>query len=723
MHNERCCRRELAPEQQLVGMGTRGHLMKSKSDSSAPDHLAEITPEKKYEAPEPLQTNGEFVSEGRPGSHEAEEDKVQLIETLMALKESERRLQLAHAAARLGSWDWKYGDSYARCSDTFYSLHGLEPDIEGRLDLELYLSNIHPDDQPRVRELTFIATSGTPYGEIEDNDFRYIMPDGSIRWMSAYNWAIFEDGRLAGITGVTMDITDRKQSAEILRESEERFRSLLENSVDVAYRYHLPAGRYDYMSPVSEQIMGFSPHEMNEMDGDQILERIHTSDHAHYLSEMKRAQETGKGKLEYRFKGKDGTYRWLADYVTIIRDQDGLPLYRGGIIRDITERKQAEEALKESRERFRSLADAMPQLVWSSGADGVIDYYNHRLAEYDGLTPDENAGYPWEAPLHPDDLQDSTEAWKLAVQTGQTFQVEHRLRIVDGSYRWHLSRGVPLRDDSGAVIRWYGTSTDIQDLKEAEQAIASYVRKLEDSNKELQDFAFIASHDLQEPLRKIESFSRLLLERMPDNLNEQQHDYLERIGGAVDRMRTMIDDLLSLSRVSTRAKSFVWVDLNQVAADVLSNLEERIRATGGRVEVEGLPFIEADPTQIHQLLQNIIGNALKFYRQESPPIVRVRSGDVIMPRNDFTSPGRKWVELSVEDNGIGFDESRLGQVFQPFQRLVGRSQYEGSGIGLAICRKIVERHGGEITASSTPGVGSTFRILLPVYQVSSDRNV
>jgi PAS domain S-box-containing protein len=659
------------------------------------------------------------AKEARLRAAEAEERKNRLKETLAALKESERRLHLAHAAARLGSWDWIFGDTHARGSETFFLLHGLEPDPGGRLDLELYLSKIHPEDQKRVRDLTLKAISGTPYGEVEDNDFRYMMPDGSIRWMAAYNWPIIEDGILTGITGVTMDITDRKQAEETLRESEERFRSLLENSVDIAYRYNLHAGCYDYMSPVSERVLGFTPHEINEMGDTQMLARIHPDDQAPYLVELKRVNETGKGKLEYRFKEKGGSYRWLADYVTVINSEDGQPLYRGGIIRDVTERKQAEEALTESRERFRNLADAMPQLVWSSGADGVIDYYNHRLSEYDELNQAADVDYPWVAPLHPDDLTISRDAWWHAIQTGATFQVEHRMRIADGSYRWHLSRGVPLRGDNGAVIRWYGTSTDIQDLKEAEQAIATYVKKLEDSNKELQEFAFIASHDLQEPLRKIESFSRMLLSRSDENLDDQQRDYLGRIRNAVDRMRLMIDDLLSLSRISTRGKSFERVDLNQVAAEVLSDLEERIKATRAKVEIQPLPLIEADPMQIRQLFQNLVGNALKFYRPEDPPLVKVWS-HYSSGSTSTAADGSQVLELFVEDNGIGFDDSRIEQIFQPFQRLVGRSQFEGSGIGLAICRKIVERHGGEITASSTPGIGSTFKVVLPVNHSNTD---
>ena len=212
----------------------------------------------------------------------------------------------------------------------------------------------------------------------------------------------------------------------------------------------------------------------------------------------------------------------------------------------------------------------------------------------------------------------------------------------------------------------------------------------------------------------------MLLSRSDENLDDQQRDYLGRIRSAVDRMRLMIDDLLSLSRISTRGKSFEHVDLNLVAAEVLSDLEERIKATGAKVEIKPLPSIEADPMQIHQLFQNLMGNALKFYRPEDPPRVKVWSQSPSMSRSKASPDGSQVLELFVEDNGIGFDESRVEQIFQPFQRLVGRSQFEGSGIGLAICRKIVERHGGEITASSTPGIGSTFRVVLPVNHSNKD---
>lgn len=228
------------------------------------------------------------------------------------------------------------------------------------------------------------------------------------------------------------------------------------------------------------------------------------------------------------------------------------------------------------------------------------------------------------------------------------------------------------------------------------------------SNEELQQFAFIASHDLQEPLRKIKTFGDRLKVSCSDALNEQARDYLERMQNAAKRMQALIEDLLTLSRVTTRAQPFSWVSLEQVTQEVLSDLEVLIQQTRGRVEVGNLPTIQADPLQIRQLMQNLIGNALKFHRKQEPPMVKIYSQPI---RGD---DGTEFCQIIVEDNGIGFDEKYLDRIFNVFQRLHSRSEYEGTGIGLAICRKIAERHHGSITASSTPGQGARFTITLPI---------
>ncbi len=233
--------------------------------------------------------------------------------------------------------------------------------------------------------------------------------------------------------------------------------------------------------------------------------------------------------------------------------------------------------------------------------------------------------------------------------------------------------------------------------------------ELERSNRELQDFAFVASHDLQEPLRKIQAFGDRLKTKHGGQLNAEAADYLGRMQNAAARMHVLINDLLTFSRVTTKAQPFRKIDMNEIARDVLSDLEIRIQQTGGSVDVSELPTIEADPLQMQQLLQNLVGNALKFHREGIPPIIKV-SGKL-------HNNGRpQQCEITVEDNGIGFNEKYLDRIFTPFQRLHGRGEYEGTGIGLAVCRKIVERHGGTLTAKSTPGEGTTFIVTLPVNQ-------
>jgi two-component system sensor kinase FixL len=229
------------------------------------------------------------------------------------------------------------------------------------------------------------------------------------------------------------------------------------------------------------------------------------------------------------------------------------------------------------------------------------------------------------------------------------------------------------------------------------------------SNRELEQFASVASHDLQEPLRKIQAFGDRLQSLCLTELGERGGDYLQRILSSASRMRTLIDDLLSFSRITTRAQPFVDVDLATVASEVAADLEGRLEESEGRLEIGPLPTLEADPTQMRQLLQNLFSNALKFRRPEAPPVVRITARQI-------TLEGEVAWELAIADNGIGFEEVYLDRIFNLFQRLHGRNEYEGTGIGLAICRKIVERHHGRITARSQLGQGSTFLVQLPRVQ-------
>lgn len=261
------------------------------------------------------------------------------------------------------------------------------------------------------------------------------------------------------------------------------------------------------------------------------------------------------------------------------------------------------------------------------------------------------------------------------------------------------------------AVMIYRLDKNIIERKRAEMETIVYAEKLKMSNSELEDFAYIASHDLQEPLRKIIAFGERLKSKYSGILDEHGIDYIERMQNASKRMQILIEGLLMFSRVTTKGQPFVRVDLAAITRDVLSDLEVRIQESGGQVEIDKLPVLDADPLQMRQLMQNLISNALKFSQKGKPPVVRVR-GEYIQEQDLFPDNNSKFCQITVEDNGIGFDEKYANRIFGMFQRLHGKQEYQGTGIGLSVCKKIVERHGGRITASSAPGKGAKFTVTL-----------
>jgi len=386
---------------------------------------------------------------------------------------------------------------------------------------------------------------------------------------------------------------------------------------------------------------------------------------------------------------------------------------------DITDEQLKDEALQTSRDLLSSVLttslDGILVFTTVRGDGGEIEDFTCALAnpqaeKFAGRASDDLIGRRLldAMPMHRE--KGLFEAYKDVVETGEPFETEVRYdgEPVSG---WFQIVAVQIEDGCAVTMR------DISERKEAVQAMAAANEKLEQRNRALRDFAYIASHDLQEPLRKISAFSNLVLEDYGDKVDETGQHYLTRMQDAAQRMSQLINDLLVYSRVTTRARPFEPVDLNEIVDNVQNDLAMQIEDVGGTVDVEPLPTIHADPTQMRQLLQNLIGNALKFRKPDTPPVVTVRatvtSADALEDKR-VESNFEEVCKLTVADNGIGFEPKYEDRIFAPFKRLHGRSDYDGTGMGLAICHRIVERHGGDIAVDSTPDEGTTFTILLPV---------
>lgn len=359
--------------------------------------------------------------------------------------------------------------------------------------------------------------------------------------------------------------------------------------------------------------------------------------------------------------------------------------------------------LKGAEHTYRILIETMNEGAVTTTSDGLILYANRRFSEMLGTRPEEIMGksfFQFMRPTEADTLQDLLERGAEGEAKGETF-----LRREDGACLPVLVSLKPLPVNDQKIL--CAILTDLSDQKAAEEKLRAYANVLEIKNQELQDFAYVASHDLQEPLRKIQAFSGLLKRAAVEGVGEKGQDYLNRMENSVRRMQALIQGLLAYSRLTTRAKPFSLVNLQETAEEALSNLEVLVNEKGGEVEIHDLPSIYAERHQMLQLFQNLIGNALKFSKNDERPVVKVRA--------ELTED-KKWRRILVQDNGIGFEEKYLDRIFVPFQRLHGRFEYEGTGIGLAICKRIAEHHGGQLSAKSEPGEGATFVVTLPVEQ-------
>jgi len=583
---------------------------------------------------------------------------------------------------------------------------------------------------------------------------------GTPKWWEVVVTPLLDaEGKPEKLLSVSRDITERKQAEEALQESEARFRRLFESNI-IGIIFADLSGNITMANNAFVQMVGYTQEELHagQVRWDEMTpaEYRHLDEQA--IAELQQWGICNSFKKEYLCK--NGSRIPVMIGGALLEGTQNLVIC---FVLDITERKQAEEELQRQNLRSQLFADVTLKIRQSLQLEEILQTTVtevQKLLQADRVLvyrvwPDGTGSAVTEAvvPGWPIILGQNFPAEVFPEEYRQLYR-QGRNRVIDNVenaempsclvgflHQWRAKAklvvpillkeelwGLLIAHQCSSPRQW--SSFEIELLRQLADQIGIALaqsqlleeetrqrQELARSNAELQQFASIASHDLQEPLRKIQAFGNRLKATYGETLNAQGLDYLERMQNSAQRMQNLIDDLLILSRITTRVQAFVPVNLTQVAQEVLSDLEVRSQQSGGRVEVGELPTIDADPVQMRQLLQNLISNALKFHRDAEPPVVKIYSQLLDRERKPVEAGAvAELCQIVVEDNGIGFDEKYLDRIFNVFQRLHSRSEYEGTGMGLAICRKITERHGGSITAKSTPEHGAKFIVTLPVKQ-------
>ncbi len=531
--------------------------------------------------------------------------------------------------------------------------------------------------------------------------------DGETIWFSVNLQPLKDHGEIVGIIVTTKDISDNKHAEEELLKANERFNLAMEASSDVIYDVDLE-GRKVNVNQAVTAMLGF-PHG-KDLDLDQMRDSLHPDDKGKYLSDLNVFLQSSDRYFEHdhRLIARDGRIVYVATSALVSRRPNGAPYRMVGVLRDVTRQKVSETHAKETEEQLLILINSIPQLAWVCDADGNVDWYNDRWYEYTGSNLDEMRNKGWMNVHHRDHLDRFLAILKVSFAEKKPFETSFPLRRYDGVFRWFLTRAFPVLNPDQQSVRWIGTNTDIDDqvrfTEKLEAMVKQRTAELQSSNEDLQQFAHVASHDLKEPVRKIKIFSGML-EKDPDShFSEKGKMFLSKIQSAANRMSDMIDGVLSYSIPNSLSDELEPIDLNEVMGVIEADLELQIHEKHAVLKYQQLPMVQGAAVLVNQLFYNLINNALKFSKMSEPPLISITSSK---PENGF-------VEILISDNGVGFEQKMAGKIFDTFIRLNSKDNYEGTGLGLSLCKKIVQRHGGKIEASGIPDKGANIRFTLPV---------
>lgn len=585
------------------------------------------------------------------------------------------------------------------------------------------------DSLPEVEEV--IAPIIADIYTTGDSFYGYEFPINLVRNDKAetgyYNFVyhpLKENDLISGIMVVATEVTASVIAKQLIEENEEKLNLIIDGSELGVFDVNLKSGAI-IASSRCHVILGYS--EKRDVSQEDIIANIHPDDLESGKTVLEDAFTSGILEHQLRVMWEDGSVHWVNVKGKVFFDEKNQRERLLGTVRDITEETTFQQKLLEREEKFRLLADSMPQQIWTADPEGNLNYFNQTVLDYSGFSLNQLTKNGWIEMVHPEDRAENIEEWTKAIRSGNDFLLEHRFRKRNGEYRWQLSRAIPQKDKDGVIKMWVGSSTDIQEQKMFTNELENMVQQrttelqqknidLENMNKELQSFVYISSHDLQEPLRKIQTFSSRILENDYAILSETAKKHFTRMQKSASRMQSLIQDLIAYSRTNVQDKNYETVDLNEVIEDVQETLSEELEENDVTFNLINICEIQIIPVQFTQVIHNLISNSIKFAKADQP--IRIEIDCNVLEGNktgikELTS-NKHYCHIRYSDNGIGFETQYNEKIFEVFQRLHSKDDYTGTGIGLAIVKRIIDNHDGVILANGTLNEGAVFDIYIPV---------